>query len=62
MADSRVEPKTQGLRSAGNSVEDKTLKTRLKGINILKKKVSMPPSGYLGSVIGIGEVVDERWQ
>ena len=62
MADSRVEPKTQGLRSAGNSVEDKTLKTRLKGINILKKKVSMPPSGYLGSVIGIGEIVDERWQ
>jgi len=44
-------------------VEDKTLKTRLKGINILKKKkVSMPPSGYPGSVIGIGEVVDERWQ
>jgi hypothetical protein len=43
-------------------VEDKTLKTRLKGINILKgkKKVSMPPFGYLGSVIGIGEVVDER--
>ena len=38
MADSRVEPKTQGLRSAGNSVEDKTLKTRQKGINIMKKK------------------------
>ena len=62
MADSRVEPKTRGLRSAGNSVEDKTLKTRQKGINILRKKISMPPSGYPGSVIGIGEVVDERWQ
>ena len=62
MADSRGVPKTQGLRRVGNSVEDKTLKTRLKGINILKKKVSMPPSGYPGSVIGIGEVVDERWQ
>ena len=62
MADSRGVPKTQGLRSVGNSVEDKTLKTRLKGINILKKKVSMPPSGYPVSVIGIGEAVDERWQ
>ena len=62
MADSRGVPKTQGLRRVGNSVEDKTLKTRLKGINILKKKVSMPPSGYPGSVIGIGEGVDERWQ
>jgi len=62
VADSRGVPKTQGLRSVGNSVEDKTLKTRLKGINILKKKVSMPPSGDPGSVIGIGEVVDERWQ
>ena len=61
MADSRGVPKTQGLRSVGNSVEDKTLKTRLKGINILKK-VSMPPSGYPGGVIGIGEAVDERWQ
>jgi len=38
VADSRGVPKTQGLRSVGNSVEDKTLKTRLKGINILKKK------------------------
>jgi hypothetical protein len=62
VADSRVEPKTQGLRGAGNSVEEKTLKTRLKGMNILEKKVSMPPSGYPGSVIGIGEAVDERWQ
>jgi hypothetical protein len=43
-------------------VEGKTLKTRQKGINILGKKVSMPPSGYPGSVIGIGEAVDERWQ
>jgi hypothetical protein len=43
-------------------VEDKTLETRQKGINILRKKISMPPSGYPGSVIGIGEVVDERWQ
>jgi hypothetical protein len=43
----------------GNSVEDKTLKTRLKGI---QKKISMPPSGYPGSVTGIGEAVDERWQ
>ena len=43
-------------------MEDKTLKTRQKGTNILrgKKKVSMPPSGYPGSVIGIGEAVDER--
>jgi hypothetical protein len=63
VADSRVEPKTQGLRSAGNSVEDKTLKTRQKGINILRgKKISMPPSGYPESVIRIGEAVDERWQ
>jgi len=42
-------------------VEDKTLKTRQKGINILEKKVSMPPSGYLECVIEIGEAVDERW-
>jgi len=41
-------------------VEDKTLKTRLKGINILDRKVSMPPSGYSGSVTGMGEAVDER--
>jgi hypothetical protein len=41
-------------------VEDNTLNTRQKGINILGKKVSMPPSGYPGSVIGIGEAVDER--
>jgi len=41
-------------------VEEKTLKTRLKGMNILEN--SMPPSGYPGSVIGIGEAVDERWQ
>jgi hypothetical protein len=42
-------------------VEDKTLKTRQKGINILEKKVcrrlAIPES-----VIGIGEAVDERWQ
>ncbi len=62
MADSRVVPKTQGQRSTGNSVEDKTLKTRLKGINMLEKKVSMSPSGYPEGVIGIGEAVDERWQ
>jgi hypothetical protein len=49
-----------GPMKPGNSVEEKTLKTRLKGINILKKKISMPPSGYSGSVIGIGETVDER--
>jgi hypothetical protein len=41
-------------------VEGKTLKTRQKGINILKKKLSMPPSGYPESVIGVGEVVNER--
>jgi len=41
-------------------VEDKTLKTRQKGINILRKKASMPPSGYPGNVIGIGEAVDKR--
>ena len=41
-------------------MEGKTLKTRQKGINILEKKVSMPPSGYPESVIGIGEAVDER--
>jgi hypothetical protein len=48
----------------GNSVEEKTLKTRLKGDQHTegKKKVSMPPSGYSGSVIGTGEIVDERWQ
>jgi hypothetical protein len=43
-------------------VEDKTLKTRQKGTNMLGKKNSMPPSGYPESVIGIGEAVDERWQ
>jgi hypothetical protein len=41
-------------------VEDKTLETRQKGINILKKKVSMPPSDYPESVTGIGEAVNER--
>jgi len=25
-----------------------------------KKKLSLPPPGYSGSVIGIGEAVDER--
>jgi hypothetical protein len=42
-------------------VEDKTLKTRQKGINMLeKKRNSMPPSGYPESVVGIGEAVEER--
>jgi hypothetical protein len=42
-------------------VEEKTLKTRQRGTNILKKKkVSMPLSGYPEHVIGIGEAVDER--
>jgi hypothetical protein len=42
-------------------MEDKALKTRQKGINRLgKKKLSLPPPGYSGSVIGIGEAVDER--
>jgi hypothetical protein len=41
-------------------VEDKTRKTRQKGINLLEKRVGMPPSGYPGSVIGIGEAVNER--
>jgi len=44
-------------------VEEKTLKTRQKGMNILKeKKISMPPPGYPGGVTEIGEAVDERWQ
>lgn len=38
MADLRVVPKTQGRRGVGNSVEEKTLKTRQKGINMRKKK------------------------
>ena len=62
MADTRVVLKTQGRRSAGNSVEEKTLKTRQKGMNILEIKAGMPPSGDPGGVIGIGEAVDERWQ
>jgi hypothetical protein len=41
-------------------VEDKTLKTRQKGIQHAGKKNSMPPSGYPESVVGIGEAVDER--
>jgi hypothetical protein len=42
-------------------VEGKTLKTRQKGMNMLKKKnLSMPPPGYRGSVTGVGEAVDER--
>ena len=43
-------------------MEEKTLKTRQKGMNVLEVKASMPPSGYPGSVIRIGEAVDERWQ
>jgi hypothetical protein len=43
----------------GNRVEEKTLQTRQKGMNILKK-IRMPPSGYPISVNGIGEAVDER--
>jgi hypothetical protein len=43
-------------------VEDKILKTRQMGIKHAEKKVSMPPFGYPGSVIGVGEAVDERWQ
>ena len=42
-------------------MEDKTLKTRQKGIN-MRKKDRMPPPGDPGSVGGIGEAVDERWQ
>jgi hypothetical protein len=42
-------------------VEEKTLKTRQKGRNMLGRKASMPPSGDPGGVTGIGEAVDERW-
>jgi len=38
VADPRITPKRQGRRSAGNSVEEKTLKTRQKGMNILEAK------------------------
>jgi len=60
VADSRITPKRQGRRSAGNRVEEKTLKTRQKGMNIRERKASMPPSGDPGGVTGIGEAVDER--
>jgi len=43
-------------------VEEKTLKTRHKGKNMLESETSMPPSGDPGGVSGIGEAVDERWQ
>jgi hypothetical protein len=43
-------------------VEEKTLKTRQKGMNMLEIETSMPPSGDPGGVTGIGEAVDERWQ
>jgi hypothetical protein len=42
-------------------VEDKTLETRQKGMNMLIT-VSMPPPGCPEGVIGTGEVVDERQQ
>jgi hypothetical protein len=42
-------------------VEEKTLKTRQKGRNMLERQASMPPSGDPGGVTGIGEAVDERW-
>lgn len=60
MADLRVVPKTQGRRGVGNSVEEKTLKTRQKGINMRKKKVSMPPLGHSEGVTGMGEAANER--
>jgi hypothetical protein len=41
-------------------VEDKTLKTRQKGINMLKKKSVCRRLAIPDSVIGIGEAVDER--
>ena len=43
-------------------MEEKTLKTRQKGMNMLGSETSMPPSGDPGGVTGIGEAVDERWQ
>ena len=43
-------------------MEEKTLKTRQKGMNMLESETSMPPSGDPGGVTGIGEAVDERWQ
>jgi len=61
VADPRGVPKRQGRRSAGNSVEEKTLKTGHKGMNMLETKASMPPSGDPAGVSGIGEAVDERW-
>jgi hypothetical protein len=42
-------------------VEEKTLKTRQKGSNMLERKASMPRSGDPGGVSGIGEAVNERW-
>ena len=62
MADPRITPKRQGRRSAGNSVEEKTLKTRQKGMNMRESEPGMPPPGDPGGVTGIGEAVDERWQ
>jgi hypothetical protein len=38
VADSRAVPKRQGRGSAGNSVEEKTLKTRQKGMNMLGER------------------------
>jgi hypothetical protein len=49
-----------GPMKPGNSVEDKTLKTRQKGINILKERSVCRRLAIPGNVTGIGEVVDER--
>jgi hypothetical protein len=38
VADPRITPKRQGRGSAGNSVEEKTLKTRQKGMNMLEER------------------------
>ena len=62
MADDPVVVMKSWPEKAGNSVEEKTLKTRQKGMNMLGSETSMPPSGDPGGVTGIGEAVDERWQ
>jgi hypothetical protein len=43
-------------------VQEKTLKTRQMGMNMLESETNMPPFGDPGGVTGIGEAVDERWQ
>ena len=48
-----------GPMKPGNSVEDKTLNTRLKGINMLKKKSVCRRLAILKALSGLGEAVDE---